>query len=160
MLQPVSSLKKFMILLTPGKPCHKPGSFTFPSCLLTFWNSRSFPKGLPANPSELQMCHRQHTARKHFPSPVNICQTKAETREEPCDPVNRWSKVAVQPNLSSHFPCFDVTTILTMFDIIVSLEFCHVWNMTSHLQTTNGRDNQPGPCVHSLVSSLLFVLFF
>lgn len=80
-------LTELMVLLTPGKPCHKPGSVPpppptstpFTACLLfeILKERRSLPKGLPANPCKLQMFSQAaHSRGTHFPSPVNICQTK------------------------------------------------------------------------------------
>lgn len=48
-------------------------------------------------------------------------------------------KVAVKPEFSWSFSALGITTILTMVDLLVRLKSCRGGNMTSLLQTTNGR---------------------
>lgn len=72
-------LTKLMVLLTPGKPCHKLESVTPPACLLfeILGECHSLPKGLPANPCKLQMFSQAAHSEETFPIPCKHLSDKS-----------------------------------------------------------------------------------
>lgn len=74
-------LTELMVLLTPGKPCHKPESITPPFAYFLLFEilrgCRSLPKGLPANPCKLQMFSQAAHSKEKIPIPCKHLSDKS-----------------------------------------------------------------------------------